>query len=565
MIFKPGYLLVGLSIFLILAIVCTIVVAVSTPQKEHQVTEPVIMAIVEDSRMLQSLPQPASEPPIQTKPMPAKVSIPTDESIDEAIFIVSKTANANYENFVNAVPPNTAPSVPAAQNPATSVPAAQKPATSMPAATSVPAAQASASLSNVQVAQTALDAKNKLEKALAFSDPKASGPTVGKDIGGSDIGCYQDGSGPDFCANLCQKNSSCRGYNYVKPGIPGWPKGGCCYKKKGGLIGNNTVGVPLQNNPAVNYYTVTPSKDPGASAAQMGAQADIDLAAANAAKAKKAMEDAAAAAAKAAAAAAAAKIKKENDDRIAKTINGYRSYTDGTATKIPKQKIYDPNYLIEKSKFLYATGGDNDANGPALCSAKCNVDPTCRAFQYLTRPGDVNFKGTGGCQYFGHSGIGTYKPGMTTPITTVGVTSDTTADAYVIKPSASGTRAQMGFAQDIANVQKTIDMYKGFNNYTHPSYDRLSGKDRAGDDIGKIVGGSPDQCRIKCDADPSCQAFNYVRNTAPNNQSGTCYYKRSVLPISNNGQVDFFTKKPVPKVSAPMTGVAANAGTVVKK
>ena len=126
MAIKTEYLLIGLSIVLVLAIVCTIVVTTNIPQKEQQVTEPVIMAIVEDSRMLQSLPPPVAEPPkILVKPMPAKVSIPTDESIDEAIFIVSKTANANYENFVNAVPPNTAPSVPAAQNPATSVPAAQ--------------------------------------------------------------------------------------------------------------------------------------------------------------------------------------------------------------------------------------------------------------------------------------------------------------------------------------------------------------------------------------------------------------------------------------------------------
>ena len=512
MIFKPGYLLVGLSIFLILAIVCTIVVAVSTPQKEHQVTEPVIMAIVEDSRMLQSLPQPASEPPIQTKPMPAKVSIPTDESIDEAIFVVSRTANANYENFANPLETST---------------------------------------NSLSTLTNKMNAQDYINMALNWEDSKAT-KSKGKDIGGKDIFCYNLGESPKFCAAKCHANSSCRGYNYVQAGLSNyWKKGGCCYKSW--KINDNST---LKNNSSVNFYTVKPSKALGASAAQRGAQEDKDLFEKNAAAAKVAIE----AKLKAEAEAKKAeelKKKKEDEERIAKTIKGYRNYEEKekvkTSKKYAQQKLYDPKYLIDSSKFLYATGGANDANGPDLCSAKCNADPTCRAFHYLTRPYDVHFKGTGGCQFFGHSGIGTYTPGMTAPIKDVGLTRDTSADSYVIIPDANGTLAQKGFFRDILKVQEKIN-----TSYTHPGYTKSPGMDHRGDDIGKIIGGSLDQCRIKCDADPSCQAFNYVRNTAPGNPLGTCFYKRKALPIDvNNGYFDFFTKKP----KSPET----NAGTVVKK
>jgi hypothetical protein len=301
----------------------------------------------------------------------------------------------------------------------------------------------------------------------------------------------------------------------------------------------------------------------------MGAQGEIDLAAARAAEAKAAIAAKLAAeeAAKAAKSALAAKAKAEAD-AAAKKVGTYRAYMDGTAMKYPKQQIRDPA-AIETSKLAFATGRMNDSNGPDTCSAQCNKDPSCRAFQYMHRPNDKHFGGSGGCLYFSHSGINTYKPGMITPPMNIMRAGDPSTDAYVITPSPTGTIAQTGFANDIAAVQKTIDMYKDFHNYTSPQYTKASGKDVAGNDIGRITGGSPDQCRVKCDADPKCQGFNYVRNTAPGHPSGTCFYKTRAAPLSNNSHVDFFTKKllPVPAPALTRSGsasVGANAGTVRK-
>jgi hypothetical protein len=532
---KAEYLLTGLSIFLILAIICTIVLTMNTPQKEQKMAEPVIMALVEDSRMLQSLPQPAAEPPkIQVKTIPARVSIPTDAGIDQAIRIVSRNAKENFANeeYENETYEDY-----------------EKDTYENFAVTSAPATQAP----SLSAAQAAIDAKNKLDKAMSYTDPNAS-RSDNKGHSGDDINCYKDGSDPEFCANLCHKDPNCRGYNYVKPqGSGEWAKGGCCYKKNA---------IPLGSIPGVIFYTVTPSSAPGATDAQKAAQSEIDLAAAKAAAAKKAIEDQQAAAVAAAAKAAAAKAKAENDARIAKTINGYRGYKDATSTKYPGYKVQDPA-AIDTTNFAFAKGGDNDANGPDVCSAKCNEDPSCRGFHYLTRPNDVHFKGTGGCQYFKHTGIATYRPGMTTPQTDVKRTLDSTADAYVITPNATGTLAQKGFSNDIADVQKTIDLYNSYNTYTTPQYTKDSGKDIGGSDIGKVVGGSPDQCRVKCDADPKCQGFNYVHNTAPGHPAGTCYYKTKAAPLGINRYVDFFTKIPLPPVPTSMAASMSSANPVV--
>jgi hypothetical protein len=194
----------------------------------------------------------------------------------------------------------------------------------------------------------------------------------------------------------------------------------------------------------------------------------------------------------------------------------------------------------------------------------------------MHRPNDKHFGGSGGCLYFSHSGINTYKPGMATPPMNIMRAGDPSTDAYVITPSPTGTIAQKGFANDIANVQKTIDMYKDFHNYTSPQYTKASGKDVAGNDIGRITGGSPDQCRVKCDSDPSCQGFNYVRNTVNGQPTGKCSYKRKSLPLVKATGTDFFTKKPLPAPKPPTAprpaspaaapaasgSVARNAGTV---
>ena len=532
MIFKADVLFSGLCVFLAIMIVVVIVSLIQSEKKEAGFKEPVTIALVEDPRTFDQKEEQEQKPvPIHVvakKQTVDIVSIPTDHSIDTAIQVVTQTANANYENFVNTLPPTTgaAPSVPAAPKPAASLPAAPK-----PAATPVP---------SVGKALEDLNKKIKLDKGRSFVDPNASGPAMNKDHADDDIKCYKDGSGPDFCASKCHADQNCRGYNYVEPiGNADWANGGCCYKKKA---------TPLGAKSFTNFYTVNPSNKNGATAAQIGAQADILSSNTKSASAKAAIL--AAMAAKTPAEQAAALAKAESAyQAVQKTISGYRGHRDSTASKYTNQVFNDP---AATPIFTYATGKDTDKNGPELCSQKCNMDPSCRGFQYRskqddTSPSGENFAGTGGCQYFKHSKIGTYTPDLKSPVQDIMRKQDGTGDAYVIIPNEKGTIAQKGFYNANKDVQNTINSYKTYNSFQHKNYTKKANQDHAGDDIGSpIVGGSPDACRVKCDSDTSCLGFNYVHNNVKGVPTGKCSYKSKALPLSNASDVDFFTKIPLP-------------------
>ena len=470
----------------------------NTPQKEHQVTEPVIMAIVEDTRMLQSLPQPAAEPTIQAKSMPAKVSIPTDESIDEAILVVSKNANANYENFAD-----------------------------------------------IAAATTKTLAQIKVEANLNWEDPKTT-VKKGADIPGQNLGVYTMGEGPEFCAAKCHADKNCRGYNYVKPGANSfWVRGGCCTKTW------DANAPSFQGDSNINFYTVTPSTAIDASPAQIGAQMAKDLAAATSNKAREAII-ASYKAAEDKKIAEAEKKKKEEKERIDKILNKNRRFTDSTANKYPNTWFKDSK-ATDSSKGLYATGGANDANGPELCSAKCNMDPTCRGFQYIYKKDDPKFGGTGGCQYFSHSVIDTADTVNKTPIQDFiredyKQTGDTFADSYVIKPSVIdlrgktlGTRAQFGFADAIANVQDQLNKAYSVSGYT-----KLKDQGNSCCNTGTpTVGGSIDECRKNCDNNPQCKSFAYLDRTkdgARDPKVGVCFYKTISDPFVPSRGIDTFVK-----------------------
>jgi len=54
---------------------------------------------------------------------------------------------------------------------------------------------------------------------------------VNTDHAGDDINCYTDGRSSDFCAAMCIADSTCLGYNHVRPGASSGAGSGCCYKR----------------------------------------------------------------------------------------------------------------------------------------------------------------------------------------------------------------------------------------------------------------------------------------------------------------------------------------------
>ena len=68
-----------------------------------------------------------------------------------------------------------------------------------------------------------------------------------KDVPGSDIECFTDGSPPDACKAKCDTNPKCKAYVHVPSGTVWGKRSGCCVKTKDG---------PLVDQPDLDFYVL---------------------------------------------------------------------------------------------------------------------------------------------------------------------------------------------------------------------------------------------------------------------------------------------------------------------
>ena len=372
---------------------------------------------------------------------------------------------------------------------------------------------------SIEVAKKKIEADVKLQEAKIYTDTGAV-KSANMDIGGNDIKCYNDGSGPDFCSKKCHADPTCRGYNYVGPNSGWGANSGCCYKR---------VGAPLKNASGIDFFAITPSSSESASIAQKAAQAVIDKAKTEAAAKAKAIADAALATK--AKAEAAAKLAAENAKKAA----------DLAAALAAKKSYTNANYV--KNDNMDIGGNDleciQDGSGPDVCMAKCDKHPKCRGFNYV--PPNSVWGAKSGCCY----------KSKAEPLAAAGG-----INFYTLRPNATinGSTAQKGMQLEIDAANKLQQKWDSYNAYTNPLYTKSINKDHAGDDIKNTKGMSPEDCAKQCTSDDKCKAFNYVHNTRSGFASGACFFKSVAAPISDSGHIDFFQKialPAVPKTAAP--------------